>query len=71
MEAAARAGEPQGASNGGALEAVCKRLMTLSQSVGEDPILERYPEVMALQAELIELVLKPISHVLSDFGLLR
>jgi len=56
---------------GGALEAVCQRIMTLSHAVAADPILETYPEVMTLQSELMALVLEPISHVMESFGLSR
>ena len=57
--------------NDGALRTVCERIVELSQKVSDDPILEKFPAVMVLRSELLELVLNPIGHVLEDLGLSR
>jgi len=55
----------------GALRTVCERIVDLSQKVTDDPVVEKFPAVMVLRSELLELVLSPIGHVLEDLGLSR
>ena len=57
--------------SGGALETVCRRIVELSRDVTDHPVLQEFPEVVALRDELIELVLNPIAHVLEGLGLSR